>query len=155
MPEIYLIGDTHFGHKLIARVRGFSSIEEHDEALIENWNSVVKKRDTVWHLGDVAFGKQNLEKVARLNGTKKLVLGNHDQYQMSEYMKYFSKIFGIVRYKENVFSHAPVHPNELIYRWKFNVHGHSHNKEYLPDDDRYFCVTADHIDLTPIRLSDI
>jgi len=87
---IYFTSDTHFGHrKLIAGGGGddgrpprpFASIDEMDEALIANWNSVVKPNDTVFHLGDVSF-RRNAETRAiihRLNGVKTLVAGNHDK----------------------------------------------------------------------------
>jgi calcineurin-like phosphoesterase family protein len=45
----FLIGDLHFGHKNIIKfkdknkklIRPFESIEDHDFALINNWNNVV------------------------------------------------------------------------------------------------------------------
>lgn len=72
-----------FSHANILRLsnRPFRSIEEHDETLIANWNSVVSPEDTVWHLGDVNLGKfdESIELVRRLNGHKHLVSGNHDR----------------------------------------------------------------------------
>ena len=66
MSNIWLISDTHFGHENILnfidsrtglKVRpGFANVDEMDECMVENWNSVVKKGDKVWHLGDVMFG---------------------------------------------------------------------------------------------------
>ncbi len=52
MPNTFLIADTHLGHRNIwARfepaARPFSSQEEHDEAIVERWNSVVGRRDVV------------------------------------------------------------------------------------------------------------
>jgi calcineurin-like phosphoesterase family protein len=50
------------------------------EALINNWNNVVKETDTVFILGDIGFcGYEKLEAlVSRLNGKKHLIQGNHD-----------------------------------------------------------------------------
>jgi calcineurin-like phosphoesterase family protein len=62
--------------------RPFSSVEEMDETLITNWNSVVKETDTVYVLGDFGFGKKEelLSIFKRLNGsTKILIMGNHDK----------------------------------------------------------------------------
>lgn len=71
--NIYIIADTHFSYKAIleysALYRPFSTIEEHDNFLVKSWNSIVDKRDTVWHLGDVALGGVNsLSILSRCNG---------------------------------------------------------------------------------------
>lgn len=83
MSEVFFISDTHFGHERILELgngRPFRSISEHDEKIVENWNSVVSPNDTVYHLGDVALGGvQNLEILKVLNGRKLLVPGNHDR----------------------------------------------------------------------------
>jgi calcineurin-like phosphoesterase family protein len=80
--NIWLTSDTHFGHKNILHLgegRPFDTIEEHDAALIENWNSVVGKNDIVFHLGDFSMSIADMEGVAPfLNGFTVLVAGNHD-----------------------------------------------------------------------------
>jgi calcineurin-like phosphoesterase family protein len=83
MKNIWLVGDTHFYHTNIIKYcnRPFSSIDEMNEKLIENWNRVVKASDTVYHLGDFGFAKKELLLAAfkRLNGNKHLIRGNHDK----------------------------------------------------------------------------
>ena len=82
----FYTADTHFGHELMlagsACARPFNSVQEMDEALIGNWNSVVKPTDIVYHLGDFAFGLHNGVRgrsiFNRLHGRKILILGNHD-----------------------------------------------------------------------------
>jgi len=80
--HLFFTSDTHFNHKNIIKYtdRPFSSIEEHNQTLIDNWNSVVGPDDTVFHLGDFAFGTFNQWKMIReqLNGYIVLILGNHD-----------------------------------------------------------------------------
>ena len=79
----WFTSDTHFGHERIIELsnRPFPDVETMNEAIIERWNAAVKPEDTVFHLGDVALGKiaDSLPLVGRLNGTKILVLGNHDR----------------------------------------------------------------------------
>lgn len=78
---IYLTSDLHFGHIVAANHRGFDSVEEHDEALINNWNAVVQPRDEVYVLGDIMFGdkERGVSNTLRLRGYLHLVLGNHDR----------------------------------------------------------------------------
>lgn len=55
---IYLISDLHLDHKNIIKYcnRPFSSVEEMNGAIIDNWNEVVKESDFVYLVGDLAFG---------------------------------------------------------------------------------------------------
>ena len=81
--KVWLTSDTHFGHENIIKYcdRPFSSVEEMDRTMIDNWNARVGEDDIVFHLGDFALSKGKAripEIVAELNGTIHLILGNHD-----------------------------------------------------------------------------
>ena len=172
MSNVYIIADLHLGHTKVAFERGFNTVNQHNNAIIDNWNSVVGKRDSVFVLGDVVFGEQNFKLLCYLNGTKKLVMGNHDKYPITRYTKYFSQVFGCVRYKECILSHIPVHP-EQFERYKYNVHGHLHSKvvterirstyeasttksDYkIQPDTRYICVSAEQTNLKPVLFSSL
>jgi calcineurin-like phosphoesterase family protein len=79
--DIWFTADTHFGHKLMSRLRGHASIEEMDEAQISSWNAHVKKGDMVYVMGDMFWNRKGMDATAgRLNGTVTLVKGNHDSY---------------------------------------------------------------------------
>ena len=54
---IYFTADTHFGHNNVIQFcdRPFASVEEMDEAMIQNWNERVTGNDTVYILGDMFF----------------------------------------------------------------------------------------------------
>jgi calcineurin-like phosphoesterase family protein len=170
MSEVFFIGDTHFGHRGIIEFsetkpfRPFATIEEHDAELVCRWNSIVAPKDTVWHLGDFCFGKRNLEIAAQLNGNKKLVMGNHDMYATEDYLRYFTRLAGVVEYKGLVLSHAPLHESQFA-RWYMNVHGHMHTHQVMrvrmskdggsvsfgkEPDPRYVCVSAEQVNLTPV-----
>ena len=88
MRDIWVISDTHFQHANILTfkesetgklVRGhlFDNVDQMDECMMDNWNSVVKPGDLVYHLGDVFFGNKEtfIKKWKLLNGSKRLVLG--------------------------------------------------------------------------------
>lgn len=156
MPNTFFIGDTHFGHANIIKfeknARPFATIEEHDEALVENWNKVVKAKDIVWHLGDFAFGAAKVDIAGRLNGDKRLVMGNHDHYPSELYLRYFTKLYGAVSYKMMLLTHLPVAPPQLE-RWSVNVHGHMHS--FNMEDPRYINVSAEQINYTPISFEDV
>lgn len=164
MKEIWFISDTHFGHKNILEyekeARPFSSLEEMHEVIIERWNSVVKQDDVVYHLGDFAFGKGYIDIAQRLNGKKRLIMGNHDTYSTSHYLRYFDKCYGVKYWERCVLSHMPVHPNGLGARWLLNVHGHLHSRKVMiqpppcrvfVDDPSYFNVSCEQNNLTPIN----
>lgn len=78
---IRLTADTHFGHDLAARKRGFSSVEAHDEAILAGLvNGANNKTETII-AGDFAFGQWqlSLDLMKQVPGRKHLVLGNHDR----------------------------------------------------------------------------
>ena len=77
---IFFTADSHYNHANIIKhcKRPFKSVVEMDETIIERWNSVVKERDDVYHLGDFGFCDPE-EYILRLNGRIKFVEGNHDQ----------------------------------------------------------------------------
>lgn len=78
--NIWFIADTHLNHKNVIPYCGrpFSSIEEMNECIIENWNNCVNKRDRIYIVGDFAFS-HHVDFIDRLNGQKHLILGNHDK----------------------------------------------------------------------------
>jgi calcineurin-like phosphoesterase family protein len=81
-PNVWFTADTHFYHRNICKFsnRPFNSVEEMNEVLIANHNSVVGEHDTVYHLGDFCFGgrEKKLEMLGRLNGCFHCIAGNHD-----------------------------------------------------------------------------
>ena len=120
MTEFY-IADTHFFHNNIIRYcnRPYASVEEMNEALIDNWNKTVQPNDTIRIVGDFAFGgKQRLlEVMPRLNGNKILIHGNHDYYKKDFYLS-----AGFVDFKYNdivedmFITHFPIYTDEDLKR---------------------------------------
>ena len=79
----YYIADLHFGHANAISFdnRPFASVEEMNETLIQNWNASVTPDDTIYVLGDMFFEckQSNAAIMAKLNGHKHLIKGNHDR----------------------------------------------------------------------------
>lgn len=79
----YYIGDLHLGHDNCIHFdnRPFQSVDEMDEAIIQNWNGRVTSEDTVYILGDAFFKNEerSIRTIERLNGHKHLIRGNHDR----------------------------------------------------------------------------
>lgn len=159
--KTFLISDTHFGHANILTfkdkdgkpIRPFQSLEQMNETMIDNWNRVVSPVDKVYHLGDVLFTKKWLDLIMpRLNGTKVLIKGNHDNLKLSQYAQYFKDVRAYWVLDKLVLSHVPIHPESLS-RWKANVHGHLHNNTLT--DPRYINVSVERINYTPINFEEI
>lgn len=87
MSKIFFTSDTHWFHENILKYsnRPWKDVDSMTKGLIKNWNSVVGKNDIVYHLGDVAMGGKGRLNELRdvlfsLNGTIRLIKGNHDDY---------------------------------------------------------------------------
>jgi calcineurin-like phosphoesterase family protein len=170
----WFVADLHFEHPGIVkerdgvRNRPFTTVEEHDEHVIARWNERVGAADKVYVLGDVCMKKAGLAKVARLNGKKHLIKGNHDIFELAEYAKYFYEVsaYRVFQAEKFICSHLPVHPMELE-RFGFNVHGHLHDKcvqleritisnnvEQVPDP-RYLCVSLEQFGYCSISMEQL
>lgn len=175
MANTFFIADTHIGHIGVTqflnsdgtKLRPWDNIEDMDEALVANWNSVVGSKDKVYHLGDVVINRRALPTLARLNGDKVLIKGNHDIFRLEEYARYFRDIRAYGVFDGFVATHIPIHPYSLE-RYKFNVHGHLHSDKVLhkeewideswypaSPDTRYLCVSVEQINYTPISIEEV
>ena len=78
---IYITSDWHFCHNksFLYEPRGFTNVEDMDEAIITNHNSIVSENDDVYHLGDEILCDidKGIECIKRLNGNIHLIVGNH------------------------------------------------------------------------------
>jgi calcineurin-like phosphoesterase family protein len=79
----WFTSDNHFFHKNIIEYceRPFFYVQEMNRVMIERWNERVQPNDTVYHLGDFAFGSRDKiqSSLKKLNGHIILVRGNHDK----------------------------------------------------------------------------
>lgn len=171
MSKVFFTADPHFGHQGILkhepRYRPFSTVEGMNEVLVDNWNSVVTNKDTVYVLGDVCYGHwrdkdnlfEGLDHVKRLNGAKHLIKGNHDNFEDAEYLKRgFNTVKAYSRYKGCILSHIPVHESQIDGgRFKANIHGHLHSRkvDMGTNSNRYICVSVELHGLKPVSFEDL
>lgn len=174
MSDIWFAADLHLGHKGMIdgfadgrpgpRSHKFASIEQHDEAIVEQINSVVKPQDKLYLLGDIALSKAGLAKITMIQGHKRLIFGNHDQDKAKVYAAYFEKLAGAKVLEGMVLTHIPVHPCALTRRsMQVNVHGHLHDERVMTTkgsvmpyaDPRYQCVSMEQIGYTPIHIDEL
>src|ERR1700692_3925644 len=99
--EVWVISDQHFDHGNILnfqksgghKLREFKDVNHMNEYMIEKHNSVVRPQDKVYCLGDFAMKDRGILYARRLNGHKRLILGNHDYGNMRLYLPYFESIY--------------------------------------------------------------
>lgn len=160
----WFISDTHFFHTNILkfvndkkeRIRPFNSLEDMHELIIENWNRCVRPQDFIYHLGDVTFQyhKPFQELMHRLNGHKRLIVGNHDKLKQEGLLKHFDKVELWKGFKEFDFtcSHFPLMLGSLR-DGNFNVHGHMHQNRMK--DPHYISVCVEIRNYTPVHMDEI
>ena len=157
--NVWFTSDSHFYHANIIKYcnRPFASVEEMNEKLIENWNSVVGKDDLVWCLGDFCLGpdqkKHIPELVSKLNGRINLVLGNHDHNSVKFYYDAgFNRVYDrkVIINDFVILTHAPLmflNDNTPF----FQVFGHVHCSELYPTFSKTSCcVWVERHDYKPI-----
>lgn len=177
MADIWFSSDLHFDHANIISFcdRPFSSTHEMNEAIIERHNAVVKPQDHHYNLGDVTMIRGGAPQVARLkawvsrlNGHKRLIMGNHDHFSVEAYLTAgFEKIMAMQMFDNIRFTHIPIHPFSMGSAVA-NVHGHIHNipspapvvqlYKRSPDSDPlvvvkpYINISCEMTDYSPIHL---
>ena len=157
---IYFTSDTHFGDPRVLRIdrRPFTSMDEHDAALIERWNAVVAADDAVWHLGDVMARRAGPcdALLSRLNGRKHLIIGNNDPPEIVQAIGWES----VQHYAEMTLDgHLLILCHYAFRTWNqmgkksINLHGHSHGR--LTPVARQYDVGVDAQGLQPVSLATI
>lgn len=159
----FFTSDLHFYHDNVIQYsnRPFKDVTEMNEALIANWNSVVKTTDVIYVLGDVALCKPDLATsiVKRLNGTKHLLFGNHDKNlrknsdflalwasaQDYKEIKIHKQPIALMHYQMNVWN--------CSHHGSWHLHGHCHGEgEHITNS---LDVGVDVWNYTPVSFDEI
>jgi calcineurin-like phosphoesterase family protein len=127
--NIYVTSDTFFGRNLAAVNAGFSSVEEMEDRIIDNWNSKIKPTDVVYHLGNFAWDPISAESaMIHLNGKICFIGGTYDKYMPDVSLIKIGRhvllpsISEIPKIK-TVFSHWPLSDWSLKGEGSLHIHG--------------------------------
>lgn len=170
---IYFTADLHLGHENIIRFcnRPFQSVQEMDETIINNWNSVIKTDDLVYFLGDFHMGSRSeFRKYAdRLNGSIYFIPGSHDKYPTRNCMiarggSYFSFNEPIMEINTNlvdeygnkrliVLCHYSMRSWNKSHYASYHLFGHHHGK--LEPYGLSFDIGVDTNNFFPYSLDDV
>lgn len=169
MSNIWVTSDWHFNHdkEFIWKVRGFNSVSEMNEAIVERCKRLIKDEDVIYVLGDCMMGSNaaaGIELIKQVPGRKFLVLGNHDtDSRVALYKQHnlFEDISWGHMFKKGkkkfLFTHYPT----LVSNGKtssgiYNIHGHTHSKNKIIDTLPYcYNVNLEAHDCYPVNLEEI
>ncbi|MBI4044955.1 MAG: 2'-5' RNA ligase family protein [Candidatus Diapherotrites archaeon] len=155
--KIFLISDLHLDHTNIIKYcnRPFVSVEEMNQTIVNNWNKTVNDEDTVYFLGDMAFGRGSRKAsywLTQLKGKIVFIEGNHE-----EIGKVPARERLILKYKDKVFLliHDPALKPKNWSGW--TIHGHKHNNDLkghplINPKKKTVNVSAELVNYTPIEL---
>jgi len=155
----FVIGCTHFGHANIIKLAD----------RLENWNSVVRPQDTVYHLGDFSYrAAKDIEKayVSKLNGRLVRIQGNHDPAGWgTDYLSVRCNKVKVVLFHypieewdgwwkvKVVLLHYPIEEWDGWWGGAVHLHCHTHKTEFV-SGERRGNVGADATGFTPMRLEE-
>jgi calcineurin-like phosphoesterase family protein len=157
--KVWVCSDSHFAQKNICRgvtswrlpdgttpidqTRDFQTIEQMNETIVNNINSVVGQDDVLIHLGDFSFGGfENIQKFRERIWCKEihLILGNHDTsieknrdnvQELFTSVNHYTKL--LYKFKTFVLFHYPIASYDGLNKGHIHLHGHCH----LPTNLRF------------------
>lgn len=168
---IWVTSDWHFCHdrEFIWKARGFASVEDMNEYIINAHNAIVKPEDDVYVLGDLMLGDSDkgIECVKRMNGKLHIVWGNHDtdsrkaKYNALQNVVESGHVI-VLKYKKHNFymSHYPTLTGNLeresLTQMTLNLFGHTHQKTNFHMDMPFmYHVGVDSHKCFPVSLDNI
>mgnify|MGYP003434968432 CR=1 FL=1 len=161
--RIFFCADTHFSHKALVekghRKIPFDepTIEKHDNMIIERWNDVVCKNDTVYHLGDFAWHNLAFYR-KQLKGRIHLIKGNHDRLKSADH-DLFESVSDFKRVKvgdQKIYMmHYCMRTFPDMHYGSWQLYGHSHGSLVEDPHALSFDVGMDCWAFTPISYEQV
>jgi calcineurin-like phosphoesterase family protein len=163
--NIYFTADTHFGHNKILEwqsgTRPFKTIEEHDDTLIDNINSIVKPKDTLYHLGDFAWKASRVAHYRHRIKCRNIILikGNHEAKGYKKLNEIFSGVYDLKKIKVNgqeiVLCHYAMRVWNKSHYGVWHLYGHSHGSLRDNGQSLSLDVGVDSWGLAPVSFDQI
>lgn len=173
MKNVWFTSDFHLSHDkpFLWEPRGFSNIKEMNEAIVENWNSVIKPDDDVYNLGDLALNDMDeaAQYLKQLNGRHWWIFGNHDSQEKIDYLidevpnlypAGYAWVLHPGKYKLYL-SHYPAltsnYDDKKFSHHVINLHGHTHQRtNWLHADNPFmYHIGVDSHNYTPVNLDEV
>jgi calcineurin-like phosphoesterase family protein len=157
--SVFFTSDLHFGHhNIIAHCkRPFVGVNEMADGIIANINAVVTPKDDLYILGDVAFSDPT-PLVARINGRKHLIVGNHDEPKKSKLhacaFQWIKDTYELRVDGQKIWlAHYPHRAWPGSHRGSWHLYGHSHGG--MPPYGKSLDVGVDCWDYKPVSFETI
>lgn len=168
---IYFTSDLHFGHSkdFLWQPRGFNSSQEHDLAILKNFNDKVIDTDDVYILGDLMLENNDygLNLIKQLHGHLHIIIGNHDTNSRIELYKQLPNVVEItyatiikIGKQSYYLSHYPTYTanydDKPYHNHLINLHGHTHSKNKFFNDNLFmYNIALDAHENYPISIEEI
>jgi len=169
--NVFFTADTHFDHANVIKYsnRPFQDIHQMNEELVERWNLKVPSTGIIYFIGDFCFRDHKRWNyfLERLNGTKHLIIGNHDKanpklvkgFSSASFIKYLKVSEEGLEPQGIYLSHCAHRTWPSMHYGHWHLHGHSHGS--LTDDNglpfwgKILDVGVDSHNYTPLSYFDI
>lgn len=171
---IFVTSDWHFSHnkEFVYKPRGFNSVQEMNNAIIERYNGIVKNNDIVYCLGDCCLGgphslEANKKLIESLNGELHIIAGNHctnTRIEMYKTCKNVVEVTLATRLKYNGYhfymAHYPTMTSNLekesLKQMTIDLYGHTHQKSNFYNEIPFmYHVGLDSHDCFPVDIDTI
>jgi calcineurin-like phosphoesterase family protein len=144
---IFFTSDLHIGHanSIVFDQRPFKDTDHMHEVLIKNFNNLVPENGCTYFLGDIGLASSETAKkvIGRLNGTKVLILGNHDKGSNAMYGIGFDVVINtasmIIAQEKVTLSHCPLLG---VFREKTESMKNAQSKENWHGENRHGAYTV-------------
>lgn len=159
--SIFFTADTHFSHENVIRYnnRPFTSVEDMNCTMADNWNRIVSPTSIIFILGDFCFGGTGIwvRLLDSLNGIKYLILGNHDKGITPNKFKKVDNLMNLWIKDDDVrftLCHYPMLSWYQSNRGAYQLYGHVHGRK-MNTTEKQLDVGVDVNNYSPISYNTV